>query len=94
MSQANPVFEKNYRYYLDEITKVDFGAVKDTLACRVEGDQLVIPFFGREYRVSRYGIIEKGTRGRDTSFALFWPNISCGVPPGPRPTMGGCRSRI
>ena len=31
MSLANPVFEKNYSYYLEEITKVDFGAVKDTL---------------------------------------------------------------
>ena len=67
MSLANPVFEENYSYYLDEIAKVDFEAVKDTLKCRVEGDQLVIPFFGREYR---------------------------GVPPSPRPMMGGCRSRI
>ena len=63
MSLANPVFEKNYSYYLDEITKVDFGAVKDTLACRVDGDQLVIPFFGREYRVSRHGVVdERGQR--------------------------------
>ena len=45
MSLANPVFEENYSYYLDEISKVDFEAVKDTLKCRVEGDQLVIPFF-------------------------------------------------
>jgi hypothetical protein len=62
MSQANPVFEKNYSYYLDEIAKVDFGAVKDTLACRVDGDQLVVPFFGREYRVSRYGITDAANR--------------------------------
>jgi hypothetical protein len=62
MSQANPVFEKNYSYYLDEIAKVDFGAVKDTLACRVDGDQVVVPFFGREYRVSRYGITDTANR--------------------------------
>ena len=62
MSQSNPVFEKNYSYYLDEIAKVDFGEVKDTLACRVDGDQLVVPFFGREYRVSRYGITDAANR--------------------------------
>ena len=62
MSQANPVFEKNYNNYLDEIAKVDFGAIKDTLACRVEGDHLVVPFFGREYRVSRHGITDAANR--------------------------------
>ena len=60
MSLANPVFEENYSYYLDEIAKVDLGAVNGTLGCRVEGDQLVIPFFGREYRVSRHGIVDEG----------------------------------
>lgn len=58
MSLANPVFEKNYSYYLEEITKVDFGALKDTLGCRVDGDQMVIPFFGREYRVSPHGMTD------------------------------------
>jgi len=62
MSLANPVFEKNYNYYLDEIAKVDFGAVKDTLRCRVEGDHMVVPFFGREYRVSRCGITDAADR--------------------------------
>ena len=71
MSQANPVFEKNYSYYLDEIAKVDFGEVKDTLACRVDGDQLVVPFFGREYRVSRSGITDAANRkpGPDASLS-------------------------
>jgi Domain of unknown function (DUF3786) len=59
MSLANPVFEKNYSYYLDEIAKVDLGAVKDTLGCRVENDQVVVPFFGQEYSVSRYGITDE-----------------------------------
>jgi hypothetical protein len=58
MSVNNPVFEKNYRYYLEEIAKVDFMAIKDTLGCRVDGEQMVIPFFGQEYRVSRDGMAD------------------------------------
>jgi hypothetical protein len=59
MSLANPVFEENYSYYVEEIAKVDFGAVKDTLACRVDDGQLVVPFFGKEYRVSPHGMIDE-----------------------------------
>ena len=33
-------------------------ALKDTLGCRAEGRRLVVPFFGREYRVSRDGITD------------------------------------
>lgn len=58
MLMDNPVFEKNYRYYLEEIANVDFGAVKDTLGCRVDGDLMVIPFFGRDYRISPSGIAD------------------------------------
>ena len=65
MSVNNPVFEKNYEYYLEEIAKVDFSAVKDTLGGRMDGDRMVVPFFGGEYRVSRDGIAdEAGQRPR------------------------------
>jgi hypothetical protein len=56
MHMENPVFEKNYHFYLGEIAKADFRAVNDTLGCRVDGDQMVIPFFGEEYRVSPSGM--------------------------------------
>jgi hypothetical protein len=59
MSLDNPVFEKNYRYYLEEIAKADFDAVKDTLGCRLDGDQMVVPFLGRAYRVSPSGITDE-----------------------------------
>lgn len=62
MSVNNPVFEKNYSYYLEEITKVDFTAVKDTLGCRLDGDRMVIPFFGKDYRVSRSGIADEANQ--------------------------------
>ena len=58
MPTENPVFEEHYSNYLDEIAKVDFRAVKDTLGCRVEGDQMVVPVFGRDYRVSRSGMTD------------------------------------
>jgi hypothetical protein len=58
MSVNNPIFEKNYSYYLEEIAKVDFRVIKDTLGCRVDGDQMVVPFFGRDYRVSRSGMTD------------------------------------
>ncbi len=58
MSQVNPVFEKNYHFYLEEIAKVDLDAIQDILGCRVEGDQVVVPFFGEEYRVAPSGITD------------------------------------
>ena len=58
MSLKNPVFEKNYRHYLEELAKADLEAIEDTLGCRMDGDQMVIPFFGRDYRVSRHGITD------------------------------------
>ena len=58
MLMENPVFEKHYQAYREEIAKVDFRAIKDTLGCRVDGDHMVIPFFGREYRVSPDGIAD------------------------------------
>ena len=58
MTLDNPVFEENYRYYLDEIAKVDVTALKDTLGCRAEVRGLVVPFFGRDHRVSRDGITD------------------------------------
>ena len=58
MPADNPVFEKHYRSYLEKIAKVDLGAVNDTLGCRLDGDQMVIPFFGEDYRVSPDGIAD------------------------------------
>jgi hypothetical protein len=62
MSVNNPVFEKHYRSYLEEIAKVDLRAVKDTLGCRMDGDRIVIPFFGEDYRVSPDGIADDENR--------------------------------
>ena len=58
MPADNPVFEKHYRSYLEEIAKVDLRAINDTLGCRLDGDQMVIPFFGEDYRVSPDGIAD------------------------------------
>jgi hypothetical protein len=62
MPTENPVFEKHYMSYLEEIAAVDFQMLNSILGCRLDGDQLVIPFFGREYRVSRIGIADGAKR--------------------------------
>ena len=62
MSASNPVFEKHYRSYLEEIAKVDLGAINAILGCRLDGDQMVIPFFGEDYRVSPEGIADDENR--------------------------------
>jgi len=62
MPTENPVFEKHYTSYLEEIAEVDFKALNHLLGCRLDGDRLVIPFFGREYRVSRTGITDGANR--------------------------------
>ena len=62
MLMENPVFEENYKYYLEEIAKVDLTAIEDTLQGRLEGGRMVIPFFGRDYRISPSGIADAAGR--------------------------------
>ncbi len=52
------VYEQTYNDYLNRIAGLDFYFIADTLGVEVDGEVVVIPFFGRSYRVSAKGITD------------------------------------
>ena len=52
------VYEQTYNDYLNRIAGLDFNFIADTLGVKVDGDDVIIPFFGKPYRVSAKGITD------------------------------------
>ena len=57
MEQKAEVFDRIYQDYMDEIAKINLESIKDKLGFSVEGDEAIIPFYGRPHRVSGKGIM-------------------------------------
>jgi hypothetical protein len=58
MAEKSQVFEQTYEDYLSRIAGLDFNFIADTLAVKVDGDDVIIPFFGKPYRVSTKAITD------------------------------------
>jgi len=58
MFTHSEIFEKNYNHYCSQLSTIDFTLVKDTLGIDHDGDRLIIPFFNRQYHVSKNGITD------------------------------------
>jgi len=52
------VYEQTYKDYLNRIAELDFSFIADTLGIKVVGDEAVVPFFGKRYRVSKKAITD------------------------------------
>lgn len=57
MKETSPVFEENYRFYLDRLTAVDLPARAEVLGAGAEGGGLIVPFFGKPHRISSGGVV-------------------------------------
>ncbi len=69
------VYEQTYKDYLNRIAGLDFNFIADTLAVKVDGDDVIIPFFGKPYRVSTKAITDPsscppGVRSAGTSAGI------------------------
>lgn len=63
MHPKSEIFEKNYMEYCAQIANLNFTSLKDTLGLEQDGGQIMIPFFNKDYFVSKKGIAdESGTR--------------------------------
>lgn len=56
MSNQAPIFEETVRNYLIQVAQLDLARIAEPLGLRVEQGEVLIPFFGRVYRVSPRGI--------------------------------------
>lgn len=52
------VYEQTYKDYLNRIAGLDFNFIADTLGVKVDGDDVIILFFGKPYQVSAQGITD------------------------------------
>ena len=58
MAEKSHVFEQTYEDYLSRIAGLDFNFIADTLGVKVDGDAVIIPFFGKPYSVSTKAITD------------------------------------
>lgn len=62
------IYEKTYRNYLDQLREIDFDSINEKLGIKVETSEVIIPLFGKPYRVSSTGI--KDASGQQPSFDI------------------------
>ncbi|MCP4350764.1 MAG: DUF3786 domain-containing protein [Desulfobacterales bacterium] len=64
------VFEETYKKYLEQIAETDFAAKEEILGVKKDGNELIIPLFGRPYRVSGKGIADNSEKQPDLSVCV------------------------
>jgi hypothetical protein len=68
MTERSSIFEQNYKFYLEQVEKLDFGPFENGLGVKVKGDEVTIPVFGKPYKVSPGGIVDLS--GKKPSYAV------------------------
>ena len=58
MITESSVFKQTLKYYLDQLRQIEFKSLEDKLGVEIEKDEVIVPFFGKPYRVSEKGIID------------------------------------
>jgi hypothetical protein len=58
MPEPSDVFEKTYRDYLEQIKGFNLESFKQKLGVEAQDDEMIIPLYGKPYRVSENGIID------------------------------------
>ncbi len=65
LSSDKKIFDKTYSDYLDRISQFDLASKAGALGARMEGDALIIPFFGRPHALSASGLTDDQGRRPD-----------------------------
>jgi len=60
MTNKESVFKKTYENYLAQVDRIDFNSVKKKLGVEVENNEMIIPLFGKPYKVFGAGISDPG----------------------------------
>jgi hypothetical protein len=68
MTEKSLVFEETYTHYLAQIAKLDFKKIADQLGAELVGEELIILFFGKSFRISAAGIT--GPSGGRPNFSI------------------------
>ena len=71
MAEKSPVFEQTYLDYLSQIAGLDFNFIADTLGVKIDGQDVIVPFFGKPYRISVKGIAESSNQKPHLSICVI-----------------------
>ena len=62
MIAKSAVFEETLKNYLGQLGQIEFKYLENILGVAVEKDEVMVPFFGKPYRVSAKGVIDPSGR--------------------------------
>ena len=65
------IYDQTYKDYLSRIGELDFPFIADKLGMKIDGHQVVIPFFGKLYRLSAKGITDSSNRQPHLSVSVI-----------------------
>ena len=58
MTSKNSVFEKTYKYYIAQVSEIDFKPIEQKLGVHAEGNDVTISLFEKSHKVSGSGITD------------------------------------
>jgi len=58
MITKSQVFEETLKNYLGQLGQIEFKYLENILGIGVEKDEVLVPFFGKPYRISAKGVID------------------------------------
>ena len=65
------IYDQTYKDYLSRIAELDFPFIADKLGIKIDGHQVVIPFFSKLYRLSAEGITDSSNRQPPLSVSVI-----------------------
>ena len=65
------VYEETYQNYLSQLGELDFKEIEHRLNVQIDGGDIIIPFFGRPYRVSNERISDPSGRRPHLSVSVI-----------------------
>jgi len=65
------IYDQTYKDYLSRIAELDFPFLADKLGMRLDGQDVIIPFFGKPYRISAKGITDSSNRQPHLSVSVI-----------------------
>ena len=79
MPNEPSVFEKTYQDYLTQVATLDLKSIEHKLKIKIEGDEVVVPLFGKPHKVSQRGITDPSGKQPtlDVSVIIFKYLLMC-----------------
>jgi len=79
MTNKSSVFEKTYKDYIAQIATLDLKSIEQKLKIKIEGDEIVVPLFGKPHKISQKGITDPSGKqpSLDISVIIFKYLLMC-----------------